>query len=465
MKRLAVFLALASAIAGAFLLGQFVQRKKEEASPQGQYRAGAGELYRGRYRAAVKRLTEVIRLQPRNAKAYYFRGLALRELRALPAAVEDLTRALQLDPALAGAGYQRALARESLGDTLGALSDIDSLLAADPKRVELRAMRARLLESIGRDSEAEEELDRLLKERPKSYFPLVSRAALRRGRSDLKGALADCDAAIALDDRVASAFVEKASVYEAFPGRERYREAIEAYAKTIELLPARADFYSSRGDVRMGLYQYQDALADMTAAIGIQPQLASYWVGRGHLYRDRTINEEQQSSAAALKDLTKAIELSPKTISGYFYRASVKSYEGQFDDAILDAKAILQLDEKSAGAYVLLCQIYDSKKEHEKALSYCDRAIDLEPYYASARTTRVSVLIALRRSREAIEEATRAIDIEPWWDTTWSVRASAYLLAGMRDKAAADCRRGIELNPNNVRLKRQLQDALSAGNF
>jgi tetratricopeptide (TPR) repeat protein len=466
MRRPALIAAFLLATIGAFLGLRNVQRVKEERSPPGRYRAGVAALYRGHYHNAVSLLTEVLRAEPRNARAYYFRGLALRELRSLPAAIADLTHSLQLDPSLAGAAYERALARESLGDILDALSDIDALLATDSKRAELRSVRSRLLKSLGRNREAEDELNLLLKERPKSYFPLVSRAHLRRQRSDLDGSLADCNAAIALNTRLASAFLCKAYTLAGFEGQARNKEAIAAYAQAIEILPGRADIYFKRGQLHQNLYHTTEALADMTAAIGIAPQIASYWEERGHIYRNRASKEDHpEGLPLALQDLTKAIELSPKTTGGYFYRASVKIIMGRHDDAAADAKSILELDAKDAGANILLCQIYDAKKEYVKSLAFCDKAVDFSPYYASARTTRASTLRSLKRNREALEESAKAIDIEPWWDTAWLSHANAELMSGMRDKAAADCRRGLELNPNNAQLKRLLQDASSGGNF
>jgi len=235
VRRALYALVLAFAAVGAWTTVQAVRRAREAKSPQSLYLAGASALYRGRFRGAVALLTDVLRAEPRNARAYYFRGLALRELRSLPSAVDDLTKALSLDPTLAGAYYERALAREDLGDVLSALSDVEFLLAAHPDRVELRSMRARLLRGIGRNYEAEEELDKALQSRPGSYFTLVDRAALRRARSDTAGSVADCAAAIALDPGLAPAYIGRAETL-SDAGRSRFEEAIADQTKAIALL-------------------------------------------------------------------------------------------------------------------------------------------------------------------------------------------------------------------------------------
>lgn len=464
MRRAVLVAVVLIAAYGVFRGVQTVRVARETRSPIGRYRAGVDALYKGRYRSAIAALTEVILAEPRNARAYYFRGLAQRELRSLPAAVDDLTRALQLDPTLAGAAYERALARESLGDITAALSDIDSLLKADPKRLELRAVRARFLEALGRDREAEEELDRLIKERPKSYFPLIDRAALRRRRKDHKEALADYDAAIALNAGIAPAYIGKAGTLAQIEGQER--QAIDTYSTAVKSLPTRADLYFAREHLYKDLHDSADELTNITAAIGIDPQIAAYWVERGIVYYRRAISEgHQEEYPLAALDLTKAIELSPKTSTAYFYRSAVSTGMEKFDDAIVDAKKVLELDEKNADGYNLLCGIYISKNQFDTALPFCDKGIDLDPYYANLRAKRADVLLAQNRFREALVESSKAIDIQPSEDYDWQNRARIELVAGMREKAAADCRRGLALNPNNFHLQAILKDATSGGNF
>ena len=58
-------------------------------------------LYAGNYRDAVEDTTKVIAMNPKNAAAFYLRGLCYRRLNKLPEADSDISRALELEPTIA----------------------------------------------------------------------------------------------------------------------------------------------------------------------------------------------------------------------------------------------------------------------------------------------------------------------------------------------------------------------------
>jgi tetratricopeptide (TPR) repeat protein len=106
------------------------------------------------YAKALPDLDALIRLEPKSAKSYYFRGLAryyqymsgsewIRQ-EDLDGAIADFTQALQLDPSDAIARWMRAVVRETSGDRDGAVSDLIEASRLDPVHQGIRDALKRL---------------------------------------------------------------------------------------------------------------------------------------------------------------------------------------------------------------------------------------------------------------------------------------------------------------------------------
>jgi tetratricopeptide (TPR) repeat protein len=420
-------------------------------------------VYTGRFREAVRRFSELIRRDSRDPRAYYFRGLAYRELRALPEAVADLTRAVELDPSLSGARYLRALSRRELGDIPGALADVDVLLAAANARPDMRVLRADLLQELGREREARDDLDRALAEKPGSYFALVRRGRLNSRLTGILKGVEDYDAAIALEPRLAAAYIAKA---EGLRQLRRHDDAAKAARLALERLPGRADIYLLESRIESDRYRYDQALAAATAAIGISPKNHEPWVKRAIIYRSSGVSRDDPSKfALALLDHDKSVELAPKSPEVYLLRSNTDVWADHLDKALDDAKAALALDPRSASAQNAICDVYRMRREYDKALPACDKSIDIDPYSASLRITRALTLEALNRTRDALKDCDQAVKFAPESVEVWFHRGHIRLRAGRRDDAMADLRKALLLDPGDKRVQRAMEEAVSAVRF
>lgn len=460
MKRAAAFLAifLAGAAATYLLRGRPAAGPPE---PERVFAEALTPLYTGRFREAVVRFTALIKRDARDPRAYYFRGLAYRELRSLPEAVDDLTKAVELDPSLIGARYLRALSRRELGDTPGALADVDALLAAGPDRAELRVLRADLLRALGRDRDARDELDRALTARPASYFALVRRGRLNAGLIDIKKGVEDYDAAIALDPKLAPAYVEKA---ESLRQLRHHDDAAKAARLALERLPGRADIYDLESRIESDAYRYDEALAAATAAIGLSAKNYDPWQRRATLYRSIGVSrDEPDKFALALLDHDKAVELAPKSPEVYLVRSNTEVWAERLDKALEDAKTALALDPRSATANNAICDVYRMRRDYAQALTFCDKAVDIDPYDAGLRNTRALTLDGLLRYRDALKDCDKAVSFSPNSIETWYHRGNIRLRAGLRADAISDLRHALSLDPRDKRVQRSMEEAVQAG--
>jgi tetratricopeptide (TPR) repeat protein len=118
------------------------------------------------------------------------------------------------------------------------------------------------------------------------------------------------------------------------------QQAIQSFAKAIQLNPRYAFAYIARGNVYRQLAQYPEALRDFNQAIAIAPNLATSYVNRGSLKSDQL-----QDNAGALADINKAIALDPNAAPAYVYRGLLKQAKDP-QGALRDYNKAIALDPK-----------------------------------------------------------------------------------------------------------------------
>ncbi len=103
------------------------------------YKRGLQQFESENYSEAIKSMTEVIKLNPKDAAAYYFRGTSYAETKQLDAAIADLSKAvsLQTNPgALEETLFNRALAYTNSKKLALSIADCTRALTLDPKHWE-----------------------------------------------------------------------------------------------------------------------------------------------------------------------------------------------------------------------------------------------------------------------------------------------------------------------------------------
>jgi tetratricopeptide (TPR) repeat protein len=170
---------------------------------------GKAHCQRGDHARALAAFSEVVRLEPANAQAYYLRASVYWLLtRECGKAIQDFTQAIRLDPGRPELFRARAEASVHAGDYAQAVADYSEVirLAADA-----------------------------------AAFSDRSLAYLATGECDR--AIADATEAIRRDPRFAKAYFNRGSAY----GTEgRYDLAVADFSKAIELDPNEPHYYASR---------------------------------------------------------------------------------------------------------------------------------------------------------------------------------------------------------------------------
>jgi Flp pilus assembly protein TadD len=109
-----------------------MQDKGDDAKRWDAVEEAAELLHEERYREAMAELRRVLEVDPRNAYAYHFLGVAFFEVGELEAARDAYTACLKLAPAHLGARVGLCHVLRMLGDTRGALREGMAALSQSP---------------------------------------------------------------------------------------------------------------------------------------------------------------------------------------------------------------------------------------------------------------------------------------------------------------------------------------------
>jgi tetratricopeptide (TPR) repeat protein len=163
-----------------------------------------GNLYfdAGQFDAALKDYNKSLELDSKNAEAYASRGAAYGAQNKFDLALSDLNRAIELDPMLADAIGNRALLYANTKRFAEELADIDRYLRLKPDDAEMINMRALALIELNRLPEAESELDRAIQLSPRTGTFYLNRSHLYQRTGRKTQALDDAQRAESLGVKV-----------------------------------------------------------------------------------------------------------------------------------------------------------------------------------------------------------------------------------------------------------------------
>ncbi|MBV9389542.1 MAG: tetratricopeptide repeat protein [Chroococcidiopsidaceae cyanobacterium CP_BM_ER_R8_30] len=112
-------------------------------------RQGGDKYKKGDYQGAIADYTKALRLNPKSAEAYNYRGNARLNLRNKQGAISDYNQAIKINPKYADAFDDRGDGRSALGDNQGAIDDYDQAIRVDPYYARAYANRGLVRSTLG----------------------------------------------------------------------------------------------------------------------------------------------------------------------------------------------------------------------------------------------------------------------------------------------------------------------------
>jgi len=291
---------------------------------------------------AIADLSKVIRIEPDNAKAFYNRGIAYERTDALDRAVEDYRSAVRIQPSF-GEAYQalgRVLAKKDPQVGLAALTEAIRL---DPHSPALKS-RAILYLSLGRFDQAVHDLDQAIANDSDDEIAYLDRGVAEEELGNLQLALADYGRSLHIVT-TAAVLVDRGSIYLRLGQRDK---ALADFDAALAMEPNNAAALIGRADANYAPDERDPdrlaaSLSDFSRIIAASPKKAGAYYVRGDIYFDL------KQYAAAYSDFSESLELQPDQPAVLFNRALAAEHLGHSAEAAKDREAARQLDASMGG--------------------------------------------------------------------------------------------------------------------
>lgn len=263
-----------------------------------RYRRGLAYVKLGEYGSAMADLTEAMRIDPNSHIAFRLRGTAHVGLEQMDKAIKDFDRAIELAPRFAAAYLCRGDVFRRTGESEPAIRDYNKALAINPELVQI-------------------------------YGVLGD---VYRQKEDFESALHYLNRSISADTNPGRSYYWRALTYLSLGDPD---SAFDDLTRAVDWAVVAA--LAPRAYLNLKRGNFHDAISDCNTCEGMGAADADCYETRGRAYAASNKHE------AAVRDLTKAIELAPKTGRIYHFRATSLRALGKTADADCDARTAKDL--------------------------------------------------------------------------------------------------------------------------
>eukprot|EP00427_Karlodinium_veneficum_P068163 CAMPEP_0169308194 /NCGR_PEP_ID=MMETSP1017-20121227/1715_1 /TAXON_ID=342587 /ORGANISM="Karlodinium micrum, Strain CCMP2283" /LENGTH=347 /DNA_ID=CAMNT_0009401571 /DNA_START=12 /DNA_END=1052 /DNA_ORIENTATION=+ len=288
------------------------------------------------------------------------------------------------------------LSRYVSGDIVGAIQALDEALVCDPSSARSWAVRGAAKFRLGRLDDATRDCDEALTREQDNAFALATRGAVRFEKGDIDGAIQDSTRATTSDPAWAFAWSTLASAR--FQSCD-FTGTIAASTEALRLDPAKFQ----RGDFAGALADYDQAMSSAGKDLP-----ASAWRNRGKAH-SRLGNMED-----AAADFSKAISLEPRLAESWYSRAMVRLEMGDLLGVVEDSTEALTINPQCGEAHAALgVALLEEKCEHARALVHLDSAINNGLLLAAVLSDRGAARLAGGDVDGATSDFEEALRLEP----------------------------------------------------
>lgn len=210
---------------------------------------------------------------------YANRAQHTQRMGALDDAITDYGEAIRIEPENAAHYVGRGAALGIAGKLDLALRDFDRAITLDPDFPEAHMNRAKVFSDTNRFAEAVRAYDRALSLTEKYWYVYDGRCWVRAViGQDLKGALSDCERALTMQPGAANALNNRGLVHYRM---QRYADSVADYTASIAADSNVASSYYMRGLARHAMGERATAQVDIAEGLRREPGVAKRYAGYG----------------------------------------------------------------------------------------------------------------------------------------------------------------------------------------
>lgn len=412
-----------------------------------------------------------IQLDPINEAAIFNRALLEMETSANDKALVDLDRLVELDPANTRAYYNRSVVNHAKGRNREAVADISKVIDDVPDLPDPYFLRSELYRDLGDLRSAERDYNRGL---------ALSHEAQKLGGDFDAGAISpDSSTSASSSDKsgetrphetsteVARRFASLLTVADNAEIHEEYNNSAirgKVQDRNLHIEPAswmELAYYTANSELRPDTY-YIKEVDDINATrmlrytIRVTPEVPAldsdlsashfqsidYYNSYIATHTSRAIDFIGRAMdfmtihdySSAIRDIDRALALTPDLAVGYLLRAQAGYHNWQLDE-------LAQGD----GQRDALTRSTLRRKALDDILADLTKVLDMSPSMAEAWYNKAIVHLALDDYTSALAALNRAIDLKPEMGEAWYNRGYVYLRLGNERLGIADLSRAGQL--------------------
>ncbi len=156
---------------------------------------------------------------------------------------------------------------------------------------------------------------------------------------------------------------------------------------------------------------------------------------------------EQNRLDQAIAEYTAALKLDPEWGWAYYKRAEAYRKKDDIDRCLADCDEAIRHDPTLALAFKERGNAHFDRARFDDALTDYDRALQLDPSLMIVHFNRGLVYFQKHEYAFAVGEFSRAIDMNPEYAPAWGYRSLAHLKMGALEEAKEDCAAAKRLDP------------------
>ncbi|TCR61684.1 tetratricopeptide repeat protein [Bosea sp. BK604] len=400
-----------------------------------------------RYDEAIKTYGETIAADEKlSSIPYGNRAWLLIEKGRYDEAIKDVQRALHGSPKNAQAFYVRGVAQFHRDNVAAALRDIDRALTLGRERtVSVVNYRGRVLLRMKRYREAAAEFDEVVRRDPKALYGYYNRALAAEGMQRWDEALQLYIKALEVEPGEADS-VRKRNEMLVKLGREvemwrlRLAETVQGWRQA-----------ASSSTARRGEPAPQPPRADQLRSLDATLELDPYDV-EARLRRAGLLAEDAEKHAQGLADLDWILTREPGHIDALRQRAAFHYAEKRFEDASRDTEQVIAKSPKDKIAMFWRALSATALGRRSDAIADYNTIISLDPRMKEARVNRAMLFLGERQFEAAALDCEEAVQLRPGDFDSWYCRGTVKWRQGQPLEALVDLQEALRLNPDSQNL-------------